>query len=575
MAHRKFFTILALAALCAFAALPAAAAAAYDYSYVRVVRLSLVEGDVQVARPDQQGWETAVVNLPIQQGYTVATNNGRAEIEFESGATARLAENSMLEFTELAQADGNRITRLTLTQGTATFYANLASQDSFVVSTTDLKASILSNARFRMDVTASTAAVSVLKGEVQVDSRAGTNRVTKGHRLTFNANDTEQVHIGRALDSDEWDRWVADRDEVIHTATYATQNYVSSSYYSSGYSSGLSDLYSYGGWYPVSGYGQCWRPSGVAYNWSPYSFGRWTFLPAFGWSWVSFEPWGWMPYHFGSWFFAPGLGWVWRPGQFTRWQPALVTWVRVGNQVGWVPQSPRDRPGRAPANLEQGLLFASRDGVVHTRMLQSSPTDPNEKPQVLSQPPAGLSMAPVTSGIRGGPARHGGPPPGRVVGTDSRPGIVPAIVFDPRERKFVNNPNEPPRRDPHADDARRQTESAPAAPPFAQRPPAAQSAPGPPSAQTPQVPRMGVGMRPLDPAPPVRVQQGPVRQFTPPPQPPRANPAPPPTRVEQPARLRAGPASPPPPPARVEAPRSSPPSRPPASHPPARGRQRP
>jgi hypothetical protein len=568
MTPKKILTILALAALCAFAALPSAAAAAYDYSYVRVVRLSLVEGDVQVARPDQQGWETAVVNLPIQQSYTVATNNGRAEVEFESGATARLAENSMLEFTELAQADGNRITRLTLTQGTATFYANLASQDSFVVSTTDLKASILSNARFRMDVTGSIAAVSVLKGEVQVDSRAGTNRVSKGHRLTFDANGAEQVRIGRALDPDEWDRWVADRDEVIHTATYASQNYVNSSYYSSGYSSGLSDLYSYGGWYPVSGYGQCWRPYGVAYNWSPYSWGRWVFLPAFGWSWVSFEPWGWAPYHFGSWFFAPGLGWVWRPGQFTRWQPALVTWVRVGNQVGWVPQSPRDRPGHAPANLEQGLLFASRDGVVHTKMLQGSPADPNDKPQVLSQPPAGLSMAPprvTTSGFHGAPT-------GRVVGTDSRPGMVPAIVFDPHERKFVNNPNEPRGRDPHADDARHQIESAPVAPPFAAHPPAAQSAPAPASAQTPQVPRMG--MRPSDPAPPARVQQGPVRQFTPPPrvtppQPPRANPAPP-MRVEQPR-----PASPPPPPARVEAPRSSPPSPPPASHPPSGERQRP
>jgi hypothetical protein len=564
MAHRRFFTILALAALCAFAALPSAAAAAYDYSYVRVVRLSLVEGDVQVARPDQQGWETAVVNLPIQQGYTIATNNGRAEIEFESGATARLAENSMLEFTELAQADGNRITRLTLMQGTATFYANLASEDSFVVSSTDLKASILSNARFRMDVTASTAAVSVLKGTVQVDSRAGTNRVSKGHLLTFDANDAEQVHIGRAPDSDDWDRWVADRDEVIHTATYATLNYVSSP----SYSSGLSDLYSYGGWYPVSGYGQCWRPYGVAYNWSPYSWGRWVFLPAFGWSWVSSEPWGWAPYHFGSWFFSPGLGWVWRPGG--RWQPAPVTWVRVGNQVGWVPQSPRDRPGHPPANLEHGLLFASRDGVVHTRMLQGSPTDPNEKPQVLAQPPAGLSMAPprvITNGF------HGGAPTGRVVGTDSRPGVAPAIVFDPRERKFVNNPNEPPSRDPHADDARRQIESAPAAPPFAAHPPAAQSAPVPPTAQAPQVPRMGVGMRPADPAPPARVQQPPVRQFTPPShvtppqQQPRANPAPP-MRVEQPR-----PASPPPPPARVEAPRSSPPPPPPppASHPPPSG----
>src|SRR3989454_3820617 len=105
---------------------PASAATPpYDYSHARVVRLSLVEGDVQVSRPraqdsDDQGngetWEQALLNLPIRQGYTLATGNGRAEIEFESGATARLAENSVLQLTELALSNGGRITPMTLTQ---------------------------------------------------------------------------------------------------------------------------------------------------------------------------------------------------------------------------------------------------------------------------------------------------------------------------------------------------------------------------------------------------------------------------------------------------------------------------
>src|SRR3972149_6039325 len=89
---------------------------AQDYSYARVVRLSLVDGSVQVLRPEAgpeaSGWEDALVNLPIRQGYTLSSAYGRAEIEFESGATARLAEHSVLEFTELALADGNRLTRV-------------------------------------------------------------------------------------------------------------------------------------------------------------------------------------------------------------------------------------------------------------------------------------------------------------------------------------------------------------------------------------------------------------------------------------------------------------------------------
>src|SRR5712692_2195104 len=147
--NRTSLNLLMILALAGVVVSIPPAASAYDYTYARVVRLSLVDGDVQVARPraendDQStdsGWEQAVVNLPIQQGFSVATGQGRAEIEFENGATARLADNSLLQFTELALSNGGRITRLTLTQGTATFYANLSRGDSFVVASPHLQVS--------------------------------------------------------------------------------------------------------------------------------------------------------------------------------------------------------------------------------------------------------------------------------------------------------------------------------------------------------------------------------------------------------------------------------------------------
>ena len=58
-------SILGLAALVIALAFPPAARA-LDYSYARVVRLSLVEGDVQVFRPGAEDWEAAELNLPIQ-----------------------------------------------------------------------------------------------------------------------------------------------------------------------------------------------------------------------------------------------------------------------------------------------------------------------------------------------------------------------------------------------------------------------------------------------------------------------------------------------------------------------------
>lgn len=101
---------------------------AADYSHARIVRLSLVQGDVRFSQSFQgdaladqnAAWESAVANLPIREGYVIATGNGRAEVEFENGAAAYLAEDSVLEFTELALSDGARITRLKLSQGTAT-----------------------------------------------------------------------------------------------------------------------------------------------------------------------------------------------------------------------------------------------------------------------------------------------------------------------------------------------------------------------------------------------------------------------------------------------------------------------
>jgi len=40
----------------------------------------------------------AELNLPIRQGYVLATDKGRVEVEFENGAMAFLKENTVLEF---------------------------------------------------------------------------------------------------------------------------------------------------------------------------------------------------------------------------------------------------------------------------------------------------------------------------------------------------------------------------------------------------------------------------------------------------------------------------------------------
>ena len=65
-----------------------------DFSHARIVRLSFIVGDVQY-QTQGSDWQTANVNLPLQEGFRLATTDGRAEVEFESGLIVRLAENSV------------------------------------------------------------------------------------------------------------------------------------------------------------------------------------------------------------------------------------------------------------------------------------------------------------------------------------------------------------------------------------------------------------------------------------------------------------------------------------------------
>src|SRR5260370_25847270 len=112
-----------------------------DSSHAGIIRLSLVQGDVRFARATHGDpladsaatWETAGLNLPIRQGYVLATEKGRAVVEFENGAMAFLKENTVLEFYDLSLNDSALTTRLVLRQGSASFYVNPVGGDYFSV----------------------------------------------------------------------------------------------------------------------------------------------------------------------------------------------------------------------------------------------------------------------------------------------------------------------------------------------------------------------------------------------------------------------------------------------------------
>jgi hypothetical protein len=405
-------------------------AQAQDADSVRVVRLSRAEGQVLVSHPGSDAWEEAPVNLPLREGDSLATQGGLAEIEFENGATAYLAENSVLQFTKLGFAEAGRTTELSLTQGTGTFYANLTSMDSFRVLASTFDVVIPVRAEFRIDAFQDGAAAEVFLGTVSVSTAKGSTTLTKGQSVAVHERDFQDLNnVARLPEEDAFDEWVTGQGDIIRSGNKNTLAYINSpNFY------GLSDLAIYGNWVNIPSFGLSWRPFSVGFSWTPYGNGKWILDPRLGWIWVSNEAWGWMPYHFGTWLLSPTLGWVWVPGGsagLRRWEPARVNWVHVGNQVGWVAKSPLDRNG-APANLSTGVVTrpirSPRNGnegneIVTGKGLQSA-TVLKEPPREFESP---LASSKQSSGIS--PAVRGMPQPANE---------NQSIVFDRGTHTFIN-----------------------------------------------------------------------------------------------------------------------------------------
>jgi uncharacterized protein DUF6600/FecR-like protein len=360
-----------------------ACAALADSGHARIVRLSLVQGDVRFARDvkgdalteSRANWEVAAMNLPIRQGYVVATDNGRAEVEFENGAMAFLAENTVLEFYDLSSEDGGFTTRLILRQGSAEFYVNPGSGDYFSVTGGDFSVQAESKTTFRMNNYDDGTSVNVLHGRLTAIANRKNTLLEKDQSLSLKAGEPDSMVVERVPPNDEFDQWVSGRIDSVSTASNAAMQY-SNSY---GAASGFGDLYTYGAWFPLAGYGYGWRPYGVGFGWCPFDFGSWYYDPFFGWSFLGSQPWGWAPYHYGGWLFQPGIGWVWSPagafggGGIGRWRPVTGVWLRNSTgTVAIVPSHPLDVKGKTPLNLTSGAFEVSSRGATGALPVASS-----------------------------------------------------------------------------------------------------------------------------------------------------------------------------------------------------------
>lgn len=462
-------------------------------SHARVVRLSFTEGTVSVERADALGWSAAPVNTPIQEGFKLSTaEDSFAEVEFENTSTARLGQGSVLEFNQLAlDAGGGKLNRLALRQGYATFDVIPENGDVYAVQAGDATVTLGAEkpTRFRADLEGGNVRIEVFRGSVEVASLFGEHHLGKNSVFEMRPGDQQAVNISHGITKDDWDEWVEDREKQAQTARRNSPpglytNNVTSLLY------GWNDLYYYGGWTTINGFGDCWIPR-VGYGWSPYSNGQWTWLPNAGHTWISHEPWGWLPFHYGGWQFQPGYGWFWVPvGGFGSWSPALVSWYQGPGWIGWRPLAPTQGGGGTTANRSAAdcpqaqncttvvSSDAFRDGVpvrghrintvnVNQAFAVERPdVRPGELTRPIRGPRFGLEAAdnrPDAAGLANpGTTTSGSSEPAHRVRTAETPSGIRAgthapfrrptdttlgatntsnqgsVVFDPAERRFVN-----------------------------------------------------------------------------------------------------------------------------------------
>jgi hypothetical protein len=276
---------------------------------VRIVRLSQVNGDVQLDRQTGHGFEAAFANLPITQGGRLRTGDGVAEVEFEDNSSLRLTPNSLVEFPVLSLGpDGIRASTIHVLQGD--IYVSLTKDKTNNVNVTFGSETLALSpaAHIELGLNGKQPRLDVLDGTVQAVNGATTTTVGRKKALLFDPANSAAPTLVSKNEKGPYEAW--DKHAVEYHQHLAPTN---GNYASTPYAYGLTDMNYYGSFESMGSCGMMWRPYLTSANWSPYANGVWAWYPQAGYSWVSPYPWGWTAFHSGSWNYCGGSGWGWQP----------------------------------------------------------------------------------------------------------------------------------------------------------------------------------------------------------------------------------------------------------------------
>jgi hypothetical protein len=320
-----------------------------NYGYMRI---SLVEGDVQIKTPDADDWGYASINTPLAEGDQVwVPQGGRAELQLNTGTYVRLDNNSALQILSTDKDSS----QFYLSQGHAYIYYDAPRGNVIQIDTPDASIRAFDRAVFRIDMSDQYqyTDVAVYKGYVEAENEVGKSRINAG-QMVLSLGPNTNAEVAPLRPSDEWERWNKMRNDNIFARRDGGTRYLPAELRAYSY-----DFDNYGRWIQVPDYGYVWTPTVVVgSSWSPYRDGRWIWWGG-DYVWVAYEPWGWAPYHYGRWSFIINIGWFWVPpvAREVYWSPGYVGWVRTADYVAWVPLAPgetyygRGEHGRHSVNI--------------------------------------------------------------------------------------------------------------------------------------------------------------------------------------------------------------------------------
>jgi hypothetical protein len=296
------------------------------------MRISLMEGDVQIKTQETGDWGLASINAPVEEGDQLwVPEGGRLELQLNTGTYIRLDQDSAVEILSMDKSSS----QFHLSQGHAYVYYNAPEGSIIQVDTPDASTRVFEKALFRIDISDQYTDIAVYSGNVETENRIGTTRINQYEMLSLSQDTSAEVTpMGPP---DEWETWNKARNDTIFEKRGVGNRYLPSELREYSY-----DFDSYGKWVDVPEYGHCWIPTAAGgANWAPYREGRWVWMRG-DYVWVAYEPWGWAPYHYGRWVFASNAGWCWVPPATgaVYWGPGYVGWVRTEDYVAWVPLAP-------------------------------------------------------------------------------------------------------------------------------------------------------------------------------------------------------------------------------------------